>query len=309
MSAHPPTDRPVGWTRFAHGSFECTVVSDGIIRLGPARESFPNAEPAQVDALLTAHYLPTDAVHLNQNVLVVDTGDHLVMFDTGVGTDPDLGRKEFGDRTGMTIPNLRDAGIRPEDIDLIVLTHAHPDHGWGLADAEGGRLYPRARVAVGEADYRHWTDLSHVDQAPTEHVKDQFRGAHKNLLAYENDLILLTGDVEVVPGVRAMATPGHSPGHTVYAVTSGEHTMIVWGDLCHHQVLLLQRPDWNFVYDHDGARATAQRRRLYDLVHSRRWSVLGYHFPFPGLGHLRPEGDGYAWLPADLELRLPVTRG
>ncbi len=307
MSAQPPTDRPVGWARFRHGSFECTVVSDGIIRLGPARESFPGADPEEIDALLREHYLPTDEVRLNQNILFVNTGDHLIMFDSGVGNVADLGKKEFGPQTGKAIPNMVGAGIDPGDVDIVAITHAHPDHSWGLVDDDGNRLFPNARIAVSDADYSYWTDLSHVEGAPSEQVKDQFRGAHKNLTAYSDRLILLQDGAEIAPGITAIATPGHTPGHMMYKISSEAATIICWGDVCHHEVLLLQRPDWNFMFDHNGAAATAQRLRVYDLVHSKRYAVLGYHFPFPGLGHIRKDGIGYAWIPSDLERQLPAT--
>ncbi|WP_284981556.1 MBL fold metallo-hydrolase [Arthrobacter sp. efr-133-TYG-118] len=305
MTGHPPTELPPGFARFEHGSLQCTVVSDGIIRLGPARESFPNAEPAEVDELLTRHYLPTDAVHLNQNILVVNTGDTLVMFDSGVGTDPELGLKTFGDEAGLLIRNLRAAGIEPEQIDLVALTHAHPDHAWGLADGAGAPLFPNASLAIGRADYQHWTDLSRVPDAPTEHQQDQIKGAHKNITAYDSRLILLDGGEQIAPGIRAIATPGHSPGHIVYEITSGDQTMICWGDLCHHQVLLLEHPEWNFMFDHDGTGATEQRVRIYDYVDANRYAVFGYHFPFPGHGHLRRDPGGFTWIPSDLPRRLP----
>jgi glyoxylase-like metal-dependent hydrolase (beta-lactamase superfamily II) len=292
---------------FEHGAFYCTVISDGVIQLGPARESFPHADPAEVDGLLRHHYLPVDTVLINQNILIVDTGEHRIMFDTGVGTDPGLGRAEFGPGTGTMLANLTRAGIQPADIDIVALTHAHPDHSWGLTYADGSRAFPNATVAMGEADYTYWTDLSHVEAAPTPHQKSQFRGAHKNLTPYADRLILLRGDEQIVPGVRAIATPGHSPGHLVYEISSCGETMICWGDLCHHEVLLLQRPDWSFMFDYDGRSATQQRLRIYDLVHRNRLAVFGYHFPFPGLGHLRQEADGYAWVPTDLQRRRCQT--
>ncbi|MBB5157197.1 MBL fold metallo-hydrolase [Saccharopolyspora phatthalungensis] len=286
-----------GWTRFQHGGFECTVVSDGLLEMGPARENFPNADPDEVDALLEAHYLSPERVLLNQNLLIVDTPSGRVLFDTGVGTVPELGVRTFGPQTGKAVPNMKSAGISPEDIDIVAITHAHPDHCWGLVDAQGKALYPNARVIVSEADYRHWTDLSQVDAAPNQHMKDHYIGADLNLNAYNGRLQLIGDGEEVVPGITAIATPGHSPGHIVYKIASGNKTMICWGDLCHHYVLLLQRPDWGFQFDYDKPAATTQRRRIYDLVDTQRYSVFAYHFPFPGLGHLRRIGEGYTWLP------------
>ncbi|WP_284981564.1 MBL fold metallo-hydrolase [Arthrobacter sp. efr-133-TYG-118] len=307
MSSTPPTERPVPYVRFPHGSFECTVVSDGILEMGAARVNFPTANPEDIDALLTVHYLPTENVRLNQNVLIVNTGDQLIQFDSGVGIDPELGRGFFGPKTGQAIPNLRASGIDPADIDIVAITHTHPDHVWGLVDAEGTPLYPNASIAVSREDFEYWTDLSRIDSAPNEHMKDHFRGAHKNLMPYADSgrIIWVRDGSEIAPGITAVATPGHSPGHIVYKVESDGDTMITWGDLCHHQVLLLQHPEWGFQFDYEQKAATAQRWRIYDLVESNRYSVLAYHFPFPGLGHLKKDGGGYAWLPSEIELRLP----
>jgi glyoxylase-like metal-dependent hydrolase (beta-lactamase superfamily II) len=300
------SDRPAGWTRFRHGELGCTVVTDGPIQLGPARESFPGADPAELDELLTRHYQPTENVTLQQNLLVVDTGDKLVLFDTGVGTNPDLGRGFFGPQTGQAVPNLRAAGIDPADIDIVAITHAHPDHCWGLVDDEHRPLYPNAQVAISSADFAYWTELSHIEDSMTDHLKDHFTGAHRNLTAYRDQLVLLEDGDRVAQGITAIATPGHTPGHLVYAVTSAGQTMLVWGDLCHHQVLLLKRPNWGFLFDSDRPAATAQRLRIYQLADQGRHTVFAYHFPFPGRGHLLREGDEYTWLPLPLELAEPM---
>ncbi|MFJ3473434.1 MBL fold metallo-hydrolase [Microbacterium maritypicum] len=308
MAGTPPTDRPAPFARFRHGSLECTVVTDGILEMGPARVNFPTADPAEVDALLVENYLSPENVRLNDNILVVNVDGLLVQFDTGVGVDPALGRGFFGEKTGQTIPNLRAAGIDPLDIDIVAITHTHPDHVWGLVDADGVPLYPNAKVAVSREDFEFWTDLSRVETAPNQHMKDHFLGAHKALMPYaEADRIIWVEDgSEIAPGINAIATPGHSPGHVVYQIASEGETIICWGDLCHHYVLLLQRPDWAFQFDYDKPAATAQRRRIYDFVESNRYKVLAYHFPFPGLGHLKKDGAGYSWVPVEIERALPA---
>lgn len=300
-----PRTLPPGWTRFRHGDFVCTVVSDGLLEMGPARDNFPSADPAELDGLLTANYLPVDNVRLNQNLLIVDTGEKTILFDTGVGINAEFGRATFGPGTGRAIPNMRAAGIDPADIDIVALTHGHPDHCWGLVDDDDNKLYPNAELVISAAEFAYWTDLSRVDTAPEGLGKDQFRGAHKNLMAYHDRLRLLDDGDEVIAGITAIATPGHSPGHLVYRIASGPETMICWGDLCHHQVLLLKRPQWSFVFDDDPPAATRQRTRVYDLVDTGRLGVFAYHFPFPGLGHLVRDGDGYSWVPAELELADP----
>ena len=303
LTEHAP--RLPGWTRFAFGDFDCTVVTDGVLDMGRAATNFPTADPAEVDALLVEHHLDPDNVVLDQNLLVVDTGTHRVLFDSGVGTDADLGRITFGSQTGQALYNLYAAGIDPASIDVVALTHAHPDHCWGLV-GNGDRLYPNARLAVGKADLDYWTDLDHVDESPSRHAADHFTGAHRNLLPYADRLILAEDGTEIVPGIEVIATPGHSPGHVVYRITSAGRTMICWGDLCHHWVLLLKRPSWSFQFDYDKPAATAQRHRLYEMVESNRYDLFAYHFPFPGLGHLRRDAEEtYSWLPSPLELALP----
>ena len=311
MSGHPPTQLPDPFVRFRHGSIECTVVSDGVLQMGPARVNFPTADPEQVDALLTEHYLPTENVQLNENILIANIAGRLVQFDSGVGIDPELGRGFFGPETGQLIPHMRAAGIDPVDIDIVAITHTHPDHVWGLVDAAGVPLYPNATIAVSREDFDYWTDLSHVAKAPNQHMKDHFLGAHKNLLPYaEAGRIMWVADgTQVVDGITAVATPGHSPGHLIYRIDSNGESLIIWGDLCHHQVLLLQRPEWAFQFDYEKEAATAQRWRVYEMVHSARSSVLAYHFPFPGLGHLKKDGNAYAWLPMELPRRSVSADG
>lgn len=306
MTGTPLTQLPDPFVRFRHGSIDCTVVSDGVLELGPANVNFPSADPAEVDALLTKYYLPTDNVRLNENVLIANVDGKLVQFDSGVGVDPALGRGFFGLGTGHLQPHMRAAGIDPADIDIVAITHTHPDHVWGLVDADGVPAYPNATIAVSREDFDYWTDLSHVATAPNQHMKDHFTGAHKNLLPYaEAGRISWVSDgTEIVSGVTAIATPGHSPGHVVYRLDSEGQSLIIWGDLCHHQVLLLQRPEWAFLFDHDKPKATAQRWRIYELVDSARDSVLAYHFPFPGLGRLIKQGNAYQWLPSELPRRI-----
>jgi len=301
-----PTTRPEAWTRFRIGAFTCTVVSDGLMEMGPARTNFPDADPAEVDALLEDHYLSPDNVVLNQNLLIVDTGQILVLFDTGVGINAEFGRKTFGSQTGLALTNMRAAGIDPADIDVIAITHAHPDHCWGLIDDEGNKLYPNARVAVSREDFDYWTDLTHAETALSRAEANHFIGAHLNLLAYEEGMIEVSDGTEIAPGIIGLAAPGHSPGHVIYRIESEGDVLICWGDLCHHQVLLLQRPEWSFQFDHDRSAATAQRLRIYDWVVSNHYEVLAFHFPFPGRGHLRRQGgQAYQWLPSELEFQLP----
>ncbi|NWE73529.1 MBL fold metallo-hydrolase [Pseudomonas gingeri] len=308
MSASFTQQLQGGWTRFMHGEFECTVITDGPLHMGAPHPTFIGADPKEIDQLLEDNFLPKDRMSLNQNILIVNTGSQLVLFDTGSGVNAEFGIKTFGAQTGQALKNLRAAGIDPADIDIVALTHAHPDHCWGLVDDDGQLLYPNARIAIDPRELDYWTDLSILStpkgEAMNPHMRDHFLGAHKNLTPYVGrERIILIGDgFELLPGITAVSTPGHSPGHTLYKIESQEQTLVLWGDLCHHQVLLLQRPQWGFLFDYDNAAAAHTRMRVLEEVARARHAVLSYHFPFPGHGHLVARDGGYHWLPIELQL-------
>jgi len=160
MAASFQKDSFIGWTRFRHGDFQCTVVTDGPLKMGPPASAFPKADPKEITELLSTAFLPTDSMTLNQNLLIVNTGESLVLFDTGCGVNQSFGKSSFGPDIGRAIWNMRAAGINPKDIDLVAITHAHPDHCRGLVDDDGNRLYPNAKIVISATDYDYWTDLS-----------------------------------------------------------------------------------------------------------------------------------------------------
>ena len=291
MAASFQKDSFIGWTRFRHGDFQCTVVTDGPLKMGPPASAFPKADPKEITELLTGAFLPTDTMTLHQNLLIVNTGESLVLFDTGCGVNQSFGKSSFGPDIGRAIWNMRAAGINPEDIDLVAVTHAHPDHCWGLVDDNGNRLYPNAKIAISATDYAYWTDLSRILEAP--HQKDFFSGAHYNLLPYRDRLIFVEDGKQVVLGITAHVATGHSPGHCIYAIESRDETLIGIGDLSHHEVLL---------FDHDPAKAAKTRIRIFDQIAQERHAILACHFLFPGLGHLRKDADGYTWVATPMDL-------
>jgi len=288
------------WYRFRIGEFEATVVSDGALPLGDPAPAFPASPPEEITSLLRAHYLPTDAAIVEQNVLVVNTGRHLVLFDTGMGESMGAQSRMFGPTTGKMLRNLRAAGIEPGQIDLVCATHAHCDHIWGLVDTKNRRVFPNARVAISEADLRYWTDDG--NKRGPEFMAVFIDGAKKNLAPYRDRMIMVRDGQEVVPGITAIAAPGHTVGHHVYAITSGGRTMVNTGDLAHHQVLLLRKPMWEFAYDTDPKQSAQSRSRMLDRFATDRTAILSYHFPWPGLGHVAREGDAYEWLPAPMNV-------
>ncbi|MFC3126056.1 MBL fold metallo-hydrolase [Pseudoroseomonas globiformis] len=293
-------DVPPAWYRFRHGEFEATVVSDGRLPLGQPEPAFPASPPAEIKALLNSNFLPPDSATLEQNVLVINTGRQLVLFDTGMGDSMGADGRMFGPGTGRMLANLRRAGIEPEQIDLVVLSHAHCDHCWALVNEAGERNFPNAQVAISEADLRYWTD-SNNKRGPA-FMTSFIDGATKNLAPYRDRMVMVRDGAEVVPGITAIAAPGHTVGHTCYAITSDGRTLVYTADLAHHHVLLLQRPAWEFSFDTDPKQSAQTRSRMLQRLVSDRHSVLSYHFPWPGLGHVVAAGEAYAWLPEPMDL-------
>ncbi|MFJ6359354.1 MBL fold metallo-hydrolase [Pseudarthrobacter oxydans] len=288
-------ERGATWLRFRFGSFRCTVVSDGVLELGSPETNFPGHAPGEVRRLLENLGLPTDQIRLEQNILIVDTGANVVMFDSGVGSDPAWGQRRFGTQTGQLLTGLAAAGIDPASIDTVVITHAHPDHVWGLVNEHGQKNFPTATVAISRTDFAHFTDTSTLGPSSTGPQTDRIEGARRNLLPYESGLRLFEGDATIVPGITSTATPGHSPGHSVFTVTSDGASFVFWGDLCHHEVLL-RHPQWSVVFDHDAAAAATERLRILGQITEQKLDVLSYHFAFPGFGALRTTDDGYEWV-------------
>jgi len=291
---------PAGWTRFKLGEFEATIITDGFLPLGDPVAAFPASPKAEIEALLTSNFLAPDAATLEQNALVLNTGKQLILFDTGMGESMGAASKMFGPTTGRLIANMRAAGIEPEQIDLVVLTHAHCDHCWALVDADGKRNFPNAQVAISEVDLKFWTD--DANKKGPDFMVPFIDGAKKNLNAYRDRLVMVKDEQPVVTGVTAIATPGHTLGHTVYAISSGNAAMVNTGDLAHHPVLLLRKPLWEFAYDTDPKLSAQSRSRMLDRLAKDRLAVLSYHFPWPGLGHVAREGDGFGWYPQGMNV-------
>jgi glyoxylase-like metal-dependent hydrolase (beta-lactamase superfamily II) len=283
--------------RFKIGNFEATVVSDGLLGLGPARDGvFNGVNGAEFSKTLTDNFLPTDAVELDQNVLVVNSGDKLALFDTGDG-----GSKMFGPKSGRLLANLKAAGYAPADFDAIVLTHAHPDHCWGLMGADGNRVFPNAQIFMAQADFDFWTDES---KAQGDMMKPMIENTRKHLLPNRDRIVFIKDGQEFVPGIQAVSTPGHTVGHTSYLVTSGGRSLMFAGDVAHHYIVSVQNPRAPFVFDTDGQQGVASRLKTFDMLAAQRIPVLNYHFPWPGLGYIARFGDGYRYVPQPLQMTL-----
>jgi glyoxylase-like metal-dependent hydrolase (beta-lactamase superfamily II) len=281
--------------RFSHGKMQATVVSDGSLPLGEPSGTFLGVSKDEVGKMLTDNFLSPTNVVLEQNSLVLNTGDRLVLFDTGMGAST-----MFGKTTGKLVKSLRAAGINPATIDAVVITHAHIDHIGGLVDAANKRLFPNAQIYLSQADFDFWTDEKKLEGA----TKDFVAHARKNLLPYRDRIVFFKDGQEFLPGTQAMAAPGHTVGHTVFMITSDGKTMCNVGDLTHHQVLLVERPRIEFAYDTDAKQAANTRVRILDMLAAQKIPLLAYHFPWPGVGHVAKQGDGFRYFAAPMVMDL-----
>jgi glyoxylase-like metal-dependent hydrolase (beta-lactamase superfamily II) len=286
--------------RFRIGAFEATVVSDGPLVLGePKADIFKGVSKEAFSKALTDNFLSVESVELEQNALVVNTGDRLVLFDTGDG-----GSKMFGPKSGRLIANLKAAGIDPKDIDAIALTHAHADHCWGLLDDKGARNFPNAQIHLAQSDLEFWTDEKNAQGPMTDMLKSFIAETRKRLLPNRDRMVFFRDGQEFLPGIQAVAAPGHTVGHTVFMITSQGKTLCNSGDLAHHHILVVEQPRLEFAFDTDGQQAVASRLRIFDMLAAGRIPVLSYHFPWPGLGYLAKRGEGFRYFPSPLQTVL-----
>ncbi|MBV6488157.1 MAG: MBL fold metallo-hydrolase [Pseudorhodoplanes sp.] len=283
--------------RFRIGTIEATAVSDGPLDLGaPQPDIFKGVSKDDFSKALADNFLPTEKVKLEQNALVLNTGDTLVLIDTGTGA-----QKLMGPDTGRLLGNLRAAGIDPKDVDAVVLTHAHPDHCWGLIGTGGQQHFPNAQIYMSQEDFEFWTDPA---RATNDMLKGFIENTRRQLLPLRERIVFFKDGQQFLPGVQAIAAPGHTVGHTVFMISSGDRSLCNAGDLAHHHVMSLQRPQAEFAFDTDGAQAARTRQRLFGMLAAQRIPLLAYHFPWPGLGHLATQGGGYRFVPSPLQTVL-----
>ena len=284
--------------RFNHGKMQVTMVSDGPVPLGEPSGAFLGASKDELGKLLADNYLSPTSVVFDQNSPVVNTGTHLVLFDTGMGT-----QKMFGPTTGRLIQSLREAGIAPAQIDAVVISHAHIDHIGGMVNAANQRLFPNAKVYVSQADFDFWTD-----DKDTKKNKDFVAHARKNLLPYRDRIKFVKDGEEFLPGITAMATPGHTIGHMVYMITSEGKSVCFIGDLAHHQILMLERPRLEFAYDTDPKQSAETRVKFLTMLAEKKIPLIAYHFPWPGMGYVSKQGEGFRYHATPLEIVTIPTK-
>jgi glyoxylase-like metal-dependent hydrolase (beta-lactamase superfamily II) len=297
-ASHPMANAQVPAAyRFKLGGFECTVVDDGPLQFGTfSAEMFKGFTEERIDHVVAANFLDKGNFLIEQNALVVNTGAKFVLIDTGLGF-----RKVYGPRSGHLLDNLRAAGIDPASIDVVALSHAHPDHVWGLVGEDGMPNFPNAQIYISQLDLEFWTDEAKLSHPALGRYIGPIRDT---LLPLRNRMIFLKDGQDVVPGMQALSTPGHTVGHTSFVISSQGSSMVYIGDLAHQPLLQMENPRAEFSRDTDPKQGVASRLRVFDMVASQRIPIIAYHFPWPGIGHVAKNGDNYRYVAIEMQTVL-----
>lgn len=277
-----------GIYRLKVGDFEVTVLSDGNLPFQP--ELFAG-DPARAQKLLEDAFVPKQNPTTSVNAWLVNTGKYLILVDTG-------GSTHFGPTLGRLPHNLAAAGVHPDAVDAVVITHMHPDHVPGLVTSDKRMLFKNAAVYVGADEYAFWMSEDIYAKTPNE-VKPFFDLARMSVKPYADAGKIQTykDGSEIISGLTAASAPGHTVGHSMIRVSSAGRDLLLWGDIVHSAALQFAEPDRSIAYDIDPAMAIASRKRVFDMVTTDRTLFAGAHLPFPGLGNSIKNGTGYTYVP------------
>jgi glyoxylase-like metal-dependent hydrolase (beta-lactamase superfamily II) len=284
-----------GFYRYKVGDYECTSINDGA-RSFPMPDTFVRNVPKdQALAAADAAYMPKGMVTVPFNPQLINTGSKLILIDTGNGVanlEPSKGA------VGRTLQNLAAAGVDPKSIDIVLLSHLHPDHTNGISTLDGSIAFPNAEIMVPAKDWEFWTSDENASKAQSnEMMKNYFANVKKTFAGIESKVTKYEWGKEVAPGITSIATPGHTPGHTSFAVASGNSKVLIQSDVTNIPEFFLRNPDWHVAYDNDGELAQATRHKFYDMAAAEKATVIGFHFTFPSIGHVEKDGNGYRLVP------------
>lgn len=275
--------------RYKIGSFDVIAVLDGV-RRGPLAPGFvTNAPVEHVREAFSESLRPADTLENPFTPMLINTGDRLVLIDTGNGAQP------AGAPVGHLLDNMRRAGLSPEQVDLVIISHFHGDHISGLRTREGQPVFPNAEVAVPEREMAFWLDEGEESRAAAAR-KPNFALARRIFAPEGLKLRTYKDRDELSPGIVAVAAHGHSPGHMAFRIQSGSEGMLLISDAAHLPFLFVRNPEWSPSFDMDQEMARATRRRLLDQAAADRTLIAGYHWGFPNVGHVKRAGNGFELL-------------
>jgi glyoxylase-like metal-dependent hydrolase (beta-lactamase superfamily II) len=294
LARAPLADAPtLGALRRKVGSVEVTALLDGYVDIGS--DLFIGRIDAEAERLAEASFQEPGPRRAPVNAYLVNLGDRLVLVDAGTSDS-------MGPTLGRLPAAMEAAGVAPDLIDTLLITHMHPDHINGVLTA-GEALFPNAELVVTATDYAFWHDDANMNQAPDE-AKPFFIGARKAAAAYGDRVRQVDGEGEAVGSIRTVPLPGHTPGHAGFIVESDGEALFIWGDVVHIATYQFARPDWSIAFDVDSKLAAETRKRTFDRVAADRMLIAGMHLPFPGFGHVARDGETYRFVPDEWPYRL-----
>jgi glyoxylase-like metal-dependent hydrolase (beta-lactamase superfamily II) len=276
--------------RYKVGDYEITSINDGS-RTFPMPDGFvKNVKKEEALAAAEAAYMPKGQVTVPFNPQIVNTGSKLVLIDTGYGPG-------IAPSVGLLPAGMAAAGIDPKAIDVVVLSHLHPDHINGLKTGDNKVAFPNAEIMVPTLDWTFWMSDENMSKAPEGMMKTYFQNTRKILGDLSGKVTKYDWGKAVAPGITAVDAHGHTPGHTAFAVASGSARVLIQSDVTNIPELFLRHPDWHVVFDIDPVAAAETRHKIYEMAAAERMTVVGFHFQFPSIGHVEKDGTGYRLVP------------
>jgi len=296
-AAVPPAGgQAPGFYRYKVGSYECTSINDGARSFAPPDAFVANVPKPEALAAAEAAYMPPGMVTIPFNPQLINTGSKLILIDTGNGIgnfEPTKGA------VGRTLQNLAAAGVDPKSIDVVLLSHLHPDHTNGIRALDGSMAFPNAEIMAPAVDWKFWTSAENTAKAESNPMmKNYFANVKKTFTGIESKVTQYEWGKEILPGITSIGTPGHTPGHTSFMIASGNSKILIQSDVTNIPELFLRNPDWHVAYDVDGDLAQATRHKFYDMAAAEKATVVGFHFTFPSIGHVEKDGTKYRLIPA-----------
>lgn len=276
--------------QFKLGDAEISVISDGTLTFGRSF-ALPSTPLAEAEILLKSYGLPPDGFVAQTNVVLVRTGEDVVLIDAGSGSN-------FQDTVGKLSENLAEAGIDPAAVTKIVFTHAHPDHLWGAIDEfDGSPRFSNARHFIANMEWDYWTHPDTVRQVP-EPIQAMAAGSARILKSLDGRTERVRPGASIASGLTLLATPGHTPGHVSLMLESAGRQLLIGGDVLSHPVISFARPDWRWGTDADPDLAVHSRRHTLEMLVATKLPLLGYHLPWPGIGYVERHEGAYRFVPA-----------